>query len=93
MPCNFSIKKIIALVNALAKLLNFCIYEQDGYPDDMLAIDLEYLMTNEGGYIRMVSNNTHNGPIPEGIMDYGHHFQDVPCAYQRNNDNQEDQLS
>jgi hypothetical protein len=60
MPCNFSIKKIIALVNALAKLHNFCIKERDGTPDSILAVDHEYLMSNEGGYIGMVSNDMHN---------------------------------
>jgi hypothetical protein len=69
MPCGFSIKKIIALVNALAKLHNFCIKEQDGTPDSILAVDHEHLMHNEGGCIGMVNNDTHNVPVPEGIMD------------------------
>jgi hypothetical protein len=60
MPCGFSIKKIIALVNALAKLHNFCINKQDGTPDSILAVDTEHLMHNEGGSIEMVSNDTHD---------------------------------
>jgi hypothetical protein len=35
MPQNITIKKVIALVNALAKLHNFCIDQQDkGYMDE-----------------------------------------------------------
>jgi hypothetical protein len=84
MPCNFSIPKIIALVNALAKLHNFCINEKEGNADVLLNIDEEYMMTNKGGYIEMVNDDTlHNIPVPAGIMDCGHHFQDVPCAYRR----------
>jgi hypothetical protein len=94
MPCGFSIKKIIALVNALAKLHNFCINKQDGIPDSILAIDQEHLMHNGGGNIKMVSNDTHNVPVPDGIMDCGHHFQDVPCAHWRvlNNNNTDEEL-
>jgi hypothetical protein len=94
MPPNFSIKKIIALVNALAKPHNFCINERDGTPDSILAIDHECLMHNEGGYIGMVSNDMHNFLVPEGIIYCNHHFQDVPHAYWRawNNDNPEEQL-
>jgi hypothetical protein len=83
MPCNFSITKIIALVNALAKLQNFCIDEQECAPDSDLNVDHEYMMSNKGGYIGMVSNDTHDIPIPEGLMDCSHHFQDVPRAYWR----------
>jgi hypothetical protein len=74
---------MIALVNALAKLHNFCINEQDGTPDSILAVDAEHLMHNEGGSIEMVSNDTHDVPVPEGIMDCGHHFQDVPRTHWR----------
>jgi hypothetical protein len=81
MPCGFLIKKIIALVNALAKLHNFCINEQDGTPDSFLAIDAEHLMHNEGGSLELVTTDTHNVPVPQGIMDCGHHFQDVPRAH------------
>ena len=92
--CNFSIKKIIALVNALTKLHNFCIKEQDGTPDSILVVDHEYLMCNEGGYIGMVSNDTHDVPVLEGIMDFGYHFQVVTCAHWRglNNNNTDEEL-
>jgi hypothetical protein len=93
MPCNFTIPKIIALVNALAKLHNFCINEKEGNADILLNVDKEYMMTNEGGYIEMESD-THNIPVPAGIMDCGHHFQDVPHAYRRswNNRNPDAEL-
>jgi hypothetical protein len=74
MPCGFSIKTIIALVNALAKLHNFCINEQDGTPDSIVAIDQKNLMHNGGGGIKMVRNDMHNVLVPEGIMNCGHHF-------------------
>ena len=85
MPCNFSIPKIIALVNALAKLHNFCINEKEGDADVLLNVDEEYVMTNTGGYIEMVSDDRtqHDIPIPAAIMDCGHHFQDVPRTYWR----------
>jgi hypothetical protein len=41
----------------------------------------------------MVSNDMQDVPVPEGIMDCGHHFQDVPCAHRRvmtNNNTDED---
>ncbi len=82
MPCNFSIPKIIALINGLAKHQNFCINEKEGDADSLLNIDEEYMMTN-GRFIEMVSDDTHDIPIPSGIMDCGHHFQDVPRAYRR----------
>jgi hypothetical protein len=94
MPLNLSIEKIIALVNASATLHNFCIKEQDGSPYSILAIYHEHFIHNEGGYIGMVSNDAHVFQVPEGIMDCGHHFQDLLCAYWRvlNNDNPEEQL-
>ncbi len=85
--------KIIVLVNALAKLHNICINKQGRTPDSILAIDADHLIHNEGGSIKMVSNDTHDVPVPEGIIDCGHHFQDIPCAHQRvvaNNDTDED---
>ncbi len=82
MPCNFSIPKFIALVNTLAKLHNFCINKKEGDADVLLNIDEEYMMTNKGGYIKMVNDDTkHNIPVPAGIMDCRHHFQDVPRTY------------
>ncbi len=76
-------QKIIALVNALAKLHNFCIIEQDCVLDIVFSTDHDHLISNKGGYIRMVSNGMHNIPVPEGIMDCGYHFEDVPHAYWR----------
>jgi hypothetical protein len=94
MPCGFSIKKIIAISNALAKLHNFCINKRDGTPDSILAVDAEHLMHNEGGSLELVSRDTHDVPVPEGVMDYGNHFQHVPRAHRRmmTNNNSEDNL-
>jgi hypothetical protein len=94
MPCGFSIKKIIAFVNVLVKLHNFCINEQDGTPDSILAVDAEHLIHSEGGSLKMVSRETHDVPVPEGIIDCGHHCQDVPCAHWRmmTNNNTDDDL-
>ena len=51
------------LVNGLAKLHNFCINEKEGNADVLLNIDEEYMMTNTGGYIEMVNDDTqHNIP-------------------------------
>lgn len=56
---NFSIPEIIALINALAKLHNFCINKKEGVTDDsILNVEKKYMMTDEGGYIE-TENNIH----------------------------------
>ncbi len=52
-PCNLSIQKIIAIINALAKLHNFCVNESN-LPEDILeSLDnaTNYIMNHPQGYV------------------------------------------
>ncbi len=53
MPCNLSLQKIIAIINALAKLHNFCVNESN-LPEDILeSLDnaTNYIMNHPQGYV------------------------------------------
>jgi hypothetical protein len=56
MPKNLSIKKIILLVNVLARLHNFCINElpidDQGIPEELKA-DTVAMMNDNDGYVTM----------------------------------------
>ena len=85
-PLNISISKTIALVNALAKLHNFCISEEkydcvfgDYSVPDIMQNDEDHIMMQDQGYIHMDVNDT-GGCIPWSLMDGGHHLDDVPRA-------------
>jgi hypothetical protein len=75
------------LVHTLAKLHNFCIDEQEN-DDDLLGDytvpytmqnDEDYMMMQDEGYIPINANDT-GGCIPLGLVDGGHHLDDVPRA-------------
>ena len=93
MPRGLSIVRIIALVNALAKVHNFCIGEVDGGGNSRncdstllqhLNADTNNIMNNEDGFVPMVaSNNNHGISLPRALMDSGHHFSDVPRILRR----------
>lgn len=90
MPRGLSIRRIIALVNALAKVHNFCIGEVDGGGNSRnrnrdstllphLNADTNNIMNSEDGFVPMVaSDNNHGLSLPRALMDSGHHFSDVP---------------
>jgi hypothetical protein len=77
MPKGLSISRIIALVNCLAKLHNFCIDEVDGSLLQSLNIDNAHMMNNEDGYVPMESSREHGVFLPRALMSAGHHFQDI----------------
>jgi hypothetical protein len=77
MPKGLSISRIIALVNCLAKLHNFCIDEVDGSLLQSLNIDNAHMMNNEDGYVPMESSKEHGVSMPRALMNAGHHFQDI----------------
>jgi hypothetical protein len=93
MPRGLSIGRIIALVNCLAKLHNFCIDEVDGVKIrnrestllPQLDVDTNNIMNNEDGFVPMeASNNNHHGLLlPRALMDAGHHFSDIPRNVRR----------
>ena len=85
MPKGLSITKIVALVNALAKLHNFCIDEKDGTNiPEQLSGDHLLMMNDCNGYVPMEPSADHQGVIPAALMNGGHHFQDVPRNIRRN---------
>ena len=95
MPIGISIKKTIALVNALAKLHNFCIDEVDGNSttiNESLAEDVVNMEMNGSGYVPMLPNAEIRNVMevevntPNDLMGGGQHFDDVPRENRRNRD-------
>jgi hypothetical protein len=86
MPRRLSIGRIIALVNALAKLHNFCIEEVEGGKLllQQLDIDTNNIMNNKDGFVPMeASNNNDDILLPRVLMDAGHRFRDLPRNVRR----------
>ena len=89
-PLNIMISKTITLVHALAKLHNFCIDEQESDADflgeysipDTMQNDEDHIMMQDEGYIPM-NVNDRGECIPFGLVDAGHHLDDVPRAARR----------
>ena len=83
MPKGLSIARIIALVNCLAKLHNFCINEVG--EDTLLQplnVDTHHIMNNEDGFVPMEAGES-GILVPRALMDSGHHFQDIPRNVRR----------
>lgn len=80
MPKNLSIKKIILLVNVLARLHNFCINElpidDQGIPVELNA-DTVNMMNDINGYVTMDTVEGREVRIPTALMHGGEHFQDI----------------
>jgi hypothetical protein len=79
-PLGITIQKTVALVNALAKLHNYCIDCTDG-TDTACEPTTEYLSnitTSEVGYVVMESVEGYDVESPLQLMDAGHHFHDIP---------------
>ncbi len=84
MPKGLSIPRIIALVNCLAKLHNFCINEVgEGMLLQPLNVDTHHIMNNEDGFVPMEVGNESGILVPRALMDSGHHFQDIPRNVRR----------
>ena len=94
-PQNISLTRTIALVHALAKLHNFCIdmhdkmHSKELAPGDIperLQEDEDYMVTHSPeGYITMTTTATNDSGVslPSGLMDCGHHSDDMPRALRR----------
>jgi len=83
-PQNISISRSISLVHALAKLHTFCInetLEPEGIPETTINDD-HYLMLQPEGYLTMDVNEW-GVSVPAGLMDCGHHKEDMPLANPR----------
>lgn len=79
---NVTIKKVVALVNALAKLHNFCIDIQDrlGFDEhilDSMPVDSHHLRSN-GGLVSLNAGSGSDSPIPTQLLGWGHHSDDYP---------------
>ncbi len=64
MQKGLSVKRIIALVNVLAKLHKFCIVEvsnnrESAAIQQQLSVDTLNIMNNKDGYVPMESSNEH----------------------------------
>ena len=81
MPRNISIQRIIAMVNALCKLHNFCINEShisEQLPEP-LATDHNNILTHEDGYVELQPDGgSGNFVVPIDLMHGGHHFEGIP---------------
>ena len=83
MPQGITIKKTVAMVNALAKLHNFCIDRVDNSFDDLLSEDMSNLMNSELGYVSLENVDGNEVDLPVQLMNGGHHFDDVPEGQRR----------
>ena len=95
MPKGISIKKTITMVNALAKLHNFCINEVDGESrstmivDEPLAADTAYIEGDNAGFVSLSQNLeasivlNENVDTPDDLIGGGDHFDDIPRAARR----------
>ena len=81
MARNISVKRVICLVVALAKVHNFCIGESN-IPErvaPMLDRDRFFMMNDENGYVGLCNDNPQQDTaVPTDLMHLGEHFQDVP---------------
>jgi hypothetical protein len=86
-PLNISLAKTIALLHALAKRYNFCIDEEEKNGKhfcehtvpEIPQNDEDHMMLQEEGYITMDFNEI-GASCPLGLMDSGHHHDDMPRA-------------
>jgi hypothetical protein len=83
MPKNHQIRKTISLVNALAKLHNFCIETQERSAGDLHPRDYASLITNADGYVTLTSTEESTTPIPVELLNGGQHFDDYPRSMRR----------
>ncbi len=89
MPKGLRIRRIIALVNALAKLHNFCIDENDkNNLLQPLSSDTLNMMNDANGYVPMEASREHGMHLPMVLMNGGDHFHDVPRNVRRQNERQ-----
>jgi hypothetical protein len=70
-PLGITIQKTVALVNALAKLHNYCIDHTDGTDTacEPTTEDFSNITTSEVGYVVMESVEGYNVELPLQLMD------------------------
>ena len=87
-PLNISLTRTIAMVHVLGKLHIFCIDMHDKMHSkedilERLQEDEDYMvMHSPEGYIAMTTATDDSGGVslPSGLMDCGHHSDDMPWA-------------
>jgi DDE superfamily endonuclease len=79
-PQNTTIAKTTAMVIALAKLHNFCIREREATTNSTPA-DAWNLVSS--GAVPMEDSVAANMPLPLGLLNSGHHFEDMDCNARR----------
>jgi hypothetical protein len=82
MSHTISLARIVALVNTLARLHNYCIDEADrlGVKDNLqrrLPVDVQYMMENEDGFIELQSSAEHGQLIPTDLLAPVENFVDI----------------
>ena len=80
MPRNLSVRRVVALVVALAKLHNFCIDESD-IPERVPQTfyrDRFHMMNADSGYVMLQTDDRQqNTAVPAELIHRGEHFEDV----------------
>lgn len=79
MPHNILILGVTEMVNALAKLRNFCISESD-IPAEVMTRDVTNIINIINGFVEMMVDYEDIPVIPTDLNDLVHHFTDVPCS-------------
>jgi hypothetical protein len=88
LPHGITIQKTIAMVNALAKLHNFCIDENKINMLESSTDDNFRIVNNKLGFVALEESANCDVPIPTQMLDGGNHFQDIPRQERRRNDRQ-----
>jgi len=80
MPSGITIKKTVAMVNALAKLHNFCIdcVDRTSFVEDSSSEDLSNIVNSDLGHVMLEDVNGCDVQLPLQIMDPGHHLMIFP---------------
>ncbi len=80
MPLGITIKKTVAMVNALAKLHNFCIdcVDRTSFVEDSISEDVSNIVNSDLGHVMLEDVDGCAVQLPLQIMDPGHHFDDIP---------------
>jgi hypothetical protein len=77
MPKNLRIHKIICLVQALAKLHNFCIDRQELSAGELHPCDFASLIRNSDGYVSLARTEHSHELVPVQLLNGCDHFDDV----------------
>ena len=86
MPRKLTVTKIVGLVNALAKLHNFCIDEKDDHVPQIHDNDHFYMMNNDHGYVGVGEHNNNISEeitTPPDLAHGGEHFDEIHRNYLR----------